>query len=841
MNSNMTVSPKGTLVGRGAVLSLTFSRLPFRLIFAAVWSAGILSLIYLVALPVWLAAFNDNSFQIKAATLGLARLFAGLFFAYLPVRLFFRQKVSYPKVIALAEASEAVKAGRPFNLFAVFSLELAKMTARLFAGPTHADSGALARALLKSTQLNFVLVRLAIDRSGLEKRLDGYSSRVDGAEVVARSFEVALAESHHQIEVGDVFVALCQADPVFQALLAELKLEVADVANVVYWQTNLIRKSLEGRRFLDPGRFRFSGGIGRDWAYGFTPLLNKYGLDLTRQVMAGGLNLEVVGREKEIEQIEESLGKSGKGGVVLVGEAGIGKRTTVLGLARRIATGQSGQNLAFKHVFEINIDSLLSDTHDTLEKLNRLFAEVRQAGNAIMVIENIQNLLKIRSAGLVEAAEMLVSYLDQSGVKLIGTLDVANYNQYVAANTALSERLDRVTVTESNEVETVRILEDTVPIIESRTGAIVSYEAIKETVKLAGKYIVDTPNPEKSISLLDGAVAHAASKRRETIITPEDVMAYITYKYEIPSGQANEGEKQKLLSLEDKMRRRIVGQEEAIKAIAGAMKRARAGVVNSKKPIGSFLFLGPTGVGKTETAKALAESYFGSAENMVRFDMSEFQNQADIYRLIGSGGNQPGMLTTAVREHPFSLLLFDEIEKANRNILDLFLQILDEGHLTDGSGRKVIFTNTIIICTSNAGADLIRQSIGSNVGYESVRKVLLDQIQKQNIYRPEFLNRFTQIVIFSPLSEADIAKIAGLMLAKVAETVKKTRRIDLEIAPEAVAYLARLGFDPQMGARPMARVIEEKIENLLAEKILSGKIEEGKKIVIGLLDIKGGE
>jgi ATP-dependent Clp protease ATP-binding subunit ClpC len=494
-------------------------------------------------------------------------------------------------------------------------------------------------------------------------------------------------------------------------------------------------------------------------------------------------------------------------------------------------------------VIQIDIDYLLGGIKspgELTERLSGVFSEAAAAGNIIIYFENFQNLLSSGDAGKVDATEVLLSFLDSPEMHIVGTCDIGNFNRHIATNSSLVQRFTRVTVEEPTSEEMIRILEDTVPIIEYKTHSIISYEAIKETVSAADKYILNLPNPEKSINLLDGATTKASSQRGKTIILPKDISEYVTEKFDVPAGEVEEGEKQKLLMLEDFLHQSVIGQAEAIAAISNALRRARAGVTNSKKPIGSFLFLGPTGVGKTETAKALSRSYFGAEDRMIRFDMSEFQNKEDIYRLIGSnigGEAEIGSLTTAVRERPFSLLLFDEIEKAHRDILDLFLQMLDEGIITDGEGRKVSFMNTIIIATSNAGANLIRESINNGEQYENMKKTLLDYLQKENIYRPEFLNRFTGVIAFSPLSQEEINQVAVLMIEKLKETIRQNKGITVEVEPKAIGELAKLGFDPVMGARPMARVIQEKLENLLATKILSGELKKGDSITIGVQDI----
>ncbi|MFA5926652.1 MAG: ATP-dependent Clp protease ATP-binding subunit [Patescibacteria group bacterium] len=849
MAEKSTTNSGGTLIGQSLVFDRYASNPLIRLLLVIFWIAGFLSILYIVVSifgPASLSQLAESSLDeedMRERYLGLSSLVAGLFIYYLPLRAFYLEKLKYPKVVPLLEAKGKLTKGETVNYFSLFSFDLAKSTRGIFSNSKKTNTTKdLAHALLGSKSIDFLLFRLGVGHDAIESLLNDYAGVETVPEVLRQALEVAVAEEHHQIEVGDVLVALAKVDPLFAKLIEDLKLTVADLAHVVYWQTSLIRKSLEGHRFLDPKRFRFTGGIGRDWAYGYTPMLDQFGHDLTASIQTRGLGIEIIGREKEIKEIAEALMRQNSGNAILVGEAGVGKRTTVLGLAKQIADGNIGDHLAYKHLIEVNLESLIATYQGeaAANAINSLFAEIISAGNIIVFIENIQNLLSNESAGSINAIELLLPFLDYPDMNIVATSDVATFNGLVASNTALAERFTRVTVDESGRAETIRILEDVVPAIEARAKVVISYEAIKETVVAADKYILSVPNPEKSINLLDGSATRAASERGRTIVLPKDIKEYVTDKYDVPASEAGQDEKDKLLHLEEEMHKRVVGQAEAVKAIANALKRVRAGVVNSKKPIGSFLFLGPTGVGKTETAKALAASYFGDEGRMIRFDMSEYQNKEDIYRFIGSnisGEDVQGTLTVAVREHPFSLLLFDEIEKAHRDILDLFLQVLDEGHLTDGFGRKVAFTNTIIICTSNAGSNLIRQSINSGTDYGKVKETLIEYLQQENIYRPEFLNRFTQIVAFSPLSPAEINSIAGLMISNLQNTVRENKGIEVEIAPETVAELAKMGFDPKMGARPMQRVIQEKVEDYLANQILSGKAKKGDKIMIGIRDI----
>jgi ATP-dependent Clp protease ATP-binding subunit ClpC len=843
--SKQIIKPEGTIIGRAVKLDRYFSNILFRVFFFALWIAGFAGLLYAVAISLGVSFETTGqdglllaqADDLKTGSMNLAIVSFGLLFAYLPLRMFYREKVRYPMTLSLSEAKEAIGKGENLNIFSFFSFQLAAATAGLFAGKKKFNSTELAQALLKSKDMNFILLRLGVSKDQLENSLKADSGDPDIDSIISAAFDIGVVEKHHQIEVGDVFIALCKIDPFFKAFVSSLKLEISDIAHVVYWQTSLIRRLLEGRRFLDPNRFRMTGGFGRDWAYGYTPLLRQFGRDLTNMIRSHGLGLEVIGREKEIKQIEEGLLRQNGGDVVLVGEPGIGKRTTVLGLSKKIAEGNIDDRLAFLHVVEVDMEALLSGNRgsgDIAARINQVMNEVISAGNIIVFIENIQNILSSGGAGSVDATELLLPFLDSPSLHLVVSTDVASFNEFIRPRTALLQRLTRISVEESNRAETIRIVEDVVPAMEAKTKSFISYEAIKAAVSAAEKYIMDIPNPEKSIDLLDGAAAHATSARGETIIIPKDISEYVTEKYNVPAAELSGNEKKILLNVEEEMHKSVIGQNEAIKAVSNALKRARTGLDESTKPIGSFLFLGPTGVGKTETAKALARTYFGNEDQMVRFDMSEYQSKEDVYRFIGSnlGGETQGALTTAVRERPFSLLLFDELEKAHPDILDLFLQVLDEGRLTDGLGRKVSFTNSIIICTSNAGANLIRESIQSGNEYDGVKKGLLDYLQKESIYRPEFLNRFTQVVVFAPLSQPEIEKVAALMIAKLEKTVAKNRRIKLEVTPGALAKLAKLGFDPEMGARPMERVIQEKVEDLLANKILSEELGEGDSFVI---------
>lgn len=835
MNPNIEVKIDNTVVGEAAKLDLKFSSMGFKLFAFAIWLFGFISIFVLSLTYLF-------SFEFTKPVLGLSLMMFAVMLGYMALRTFFFGKVKYPKLTTLSEVKGLIDAGKPVNVYSIFSFHLAKATFTLFKSKPldQVTTKDLIVSLLKTKDIMFILNRLGLSVKNLEESLADYQGQVGIASYCSRSVEIAISETHHQIETGDIFVALCENDPFFKQMIMNLKLDLTDISNLVYWRTKIVREQILQRSFFNPSKFHFDGGFGRDWASGYDTFIRQYSTDLTDAVRSFGVGREIVGLEKEVGQIEEAMMRQGSGNVILVGDAGIGKKTLVLSFAKSITDGKAAANLAFKHVVEIQTEALLSgDPAQLSNKIQGIFSEAVKAGNIILYFENIGNLFSGGAGGKSDLTEVILPYLE-TNLHIIGSCDVQTYNQIILNNSILASKFTRVSLDEPPMEDMIRIIEDNVGNIEYRSGAIISYEAIKATLSAADKYILNIPNPEKSITLLDGAVAKAASTRGKTIILPKDIMNYVAEKYDVPVAEVGEDEKTKLLNLESIMHEAVVGHSEAINAIAGALRRARAGVTDTKKPIGSFLFLGPTGVGKTETSKALAKAYFGGEDRMIRFDMSEYQNKEDIYRLIGSnlhGESVQGKLAMAVREHPFSLILFDEIEKANRDILDIFLQILDEGHMTDGNGRKVSFTNTIIICTSNAGANLIRESIKSGEAYDKAKKELMDYLQENNIYRPEFINRFSGVIAFAPLSREEIYQVALLLINKLKQTVFHNRQVNLEIAPDAVTKLAELGYDPLMGARPMARVIQEKVEDMLASKLLTGELKQGDTFNVTLQDI----
>ena len=431
-----------------------------------------------------------------------------------------------------------------------------------------------------------------------------------------------------------------------------------------------------------------------------------------------------------------------------------------------------------------------------------------------------------------DISESLAEYLSSGDIVMFSTATLEGYNRHVVSS-QIGSILSKVTIEEMNEDQAIQALESHIGNIEYKHNIYFSYDALSTAVKLSARLLRDQPLPGSALEICTEAGSFVKNKRENNIIvTSEDVGQIISRKTGVPATSITEDESVKLLRLEEEMHKRIIGQEEAVKLVANALRRARAEIRSQKKPIANFLFLGPTGVGKTELSKTIASVYFGGEERMIRVDMSEFQDKASIYRLIGQPGQKgSGILTEAVRQQPFSIVLLDEMEKADPDVLNLFLQVFDDGRLTDSVGRVIDFTNTIIVATSNAATAYVQKRLSEGGSVEEVRQELIRGELKQ-YYRPEFLNRFDGIVLFRTLKREEIKQVASLMLKRVEKDLEN-RGVGLVVEEAALEALAEVGFDPNFGARPMRRAIQEHVENQLAELILAKKLQRRNTVILG--------
>ncbi|TSC95478.1 MAG: ATP-dependent Clp protease ATP-binding subunit ClpC [Parcubacteria group bacterium Athens1014_10] len=663
---------------------------------------------------------------------------------------------------------------------------------------------------------------------------------LDLKKIILKAYFVAYNQNNPCLDFMGLLTALAEEESIVKEIFYDLEIDSEKIKNVFAWigfDEELIKRE---KKFRINAFFKPKGVMNRSFTAVATPFLDQYSQDLTISAKSGSFSL-CVGREKEIKQIFQSL-ESGKNGFVLVGEPGVGKKSIIEGIAQLMVEEEVPEILKDKRLISLDIGSLAGGESTTIEtKLKAIINEVARAGNIILFIEDISNIVGVKSrSGELDVADIIYSYLNNKYLILFSTCSAADY-QRVLKNSALGNFLEKNVIEEPKKNQAIQILESKVGALEARHQIYFSYKAIEQIVELTSRYLPDQNLPEKGISLLEEASVYVnQAKGKNSLIKEEDAAYLVSRKTKIPLTKITEKESEKLLNLEKRIHQRIIGQEEAVIAVSAALRRARTELRELKRPIANLLFLGPTGVGKTELAKAIGEIYFGSEKNMIRLDMSEYQEKSSIDRMLGApisyrGSEMGGYLTEAVKKQPFSLLLLDEIEKAHPDILNLFLQVMEDGRLTDSSGKTVDFTNIILIGTSNACSNFIQEEIRNNKDIIEIKKDLLNQ-ELKSYFLPEFLNRFDEIIVFKPLIKEEIKQIAHLLLIKLQKQLDK-KGISLRATDEAIEELVELGYDPIFGARPLKRVIQDRVNNSLADYLLKGEL---KRRDIAVLE-KGGE
>jgi len=693
------------------------------------------------------------------------------------------------------------------------------------------------RDLLDINKIKLLLRNKIREYRQSEQKGLGYTR--DYQDTIWEALKIARQRHHAQVVVGDILSALAIFDPVFQKILLDANLKKEDIENLTWWLESLKKRIDEGKRWWDYHNLMKKGTLAKEWTAGYTLTLDKYAVDWTEVAKKEGFP-EIIGHHEPIEQAERILARHEYNNVLLVGEPGVGRKGIVQGLVRRAVLGQSLPDINYKRVVELNLTGLLTmltDPEEVEASLDKIFQETVAAGNIILVIDEFHNFIGVKPGpGKIDIAGVIAPYLNLPQFQVVAVCSFAGLHKNIEQNPSILNLFEKVEVEEPQEKETMMILENFALILEQKYKIFVSYPALREIVSLSRRYLSSLPFPKKALDLLDEAMIFVKKSTKEKILLPSHIAQVITQKTQVPVGEIEIKEKEVLLNLEKSIHQRIINQAEAVSEVATALRRARSEVNVRRGPMGTFLFLGPTGVGKTETAKALCQIYFGAENRMIRLDMSEFQEVKDVARLIG-GPDEEGMLTTAVREAPFSLILLDEIEKAHPNILNLFLQVLDEGFLTDGLGRKVDFKNSIIIATSNAAYQVILEALKTQEEWSGVKQKLLDYIFNKGIFRPEFINRFDAVVVFRPLTKENLLDVAALMLTALKKNLKE-KGIDFTITLALKEKIATLGYNPTFGAREMKRVIQDKVENVLAQALLSGELKRGDIVEIDAATFK---
>jgi len=694
------------------------------------------------------------------------------------------------------------------------------------------------RLIFEETDLKKKLAKEKLDKevNNLKKIHQEETYSQEFFNIIKKATLLAATNFHRQIELRDFLVIAAEQSQSFREVLAEADMTSEDIDHVAAWEDFVEYELRKKRQFWRLENLMKKRGIGKRWAAGYTVNLDRYSVEVSDFIKKQDLSIHLMAHKKEIYATERILARGGANNVLLVGRPGVGRSSIAYAFAKKATEGRSFSNLNDKRILELDMQAALAglDTEgEMLERLNIIFSEAVNAGNVILIIDEIHNFLgSTKGPGAINISSVISPYLSSTDFQVIGITNYEGWHKYIENSPSIKNLFVKVEAAEPTPLQTILILEDMVPGLEKQYRTSINYRVLRDIVKLTGQYIQNVPFPEKAIDILTEVLVYAQRKGGKKVLS-EYVNKIISERVEVPVGLVKEEERQKLLALEERIHKRVVDQEEAVKLISQAMRRARAGIKGRKRPIGTFLFLGPTGVGKTETSKALAEAYFGSEKKMIRFDMSEYQQIGSISRLIGlPEKEEPGLLTKAITDNPFSLLLLDEMEKTHPNILNLFLQVFDEGRLTDAFGRRVSFIDSIIISTSNAGAEFIREQVKQGKSLESFKSNLTDYLLKQGIFRPEFLNRFDAVVVFRPLAHEDLVKIAVLMLNNLSKRLQEGMGIRLVINHDLVEKVAKLGYKPEFGARPMRRVIQDKIESRIAKEILEKSLKRGDFIEI---------
>lgn len=629
-----------------------------------------------------------------------------------------------------------------------------------------------------------------------------------------------------------IMVAIILLHPSKEGILANVHITTDDLIAGFDWYYN-IDKLIE-----EANKPKKTGGLARDWAFGYIPTLSMFGTnisDVGHQMM---ISTDFPSRSEIVDKMIDILSSNGTQNVALIGGHGSGKTAIVQSFADRLLDGNNKvpQNLKYHQVYVLDASRLISaaSSRSNLETLiRRILIEANRAKNIILCLDNAQVFFE-ESAGTIDISNSIEQILETGAVRLILTMDEQKFLKISQNKPSLTNSLNRIKVAPTNFDDTMRILEDDIISIEYKRNITYTYQALKRSYDLASRYIYDIVMPGQASKLLKEAANYAVNQ----VVGEESIIKTVESTMNVKVGNASSvEEKEKLLHLEELIHQRMINQTKAVSAVANAIRRARSGVRNQNRPIGTFLFLGPTGVGKTELAKALSEIYFNGENNLIRIDLNEYVMAEDVNRLIASGAENPNSLTAQVMKNPFSVILLDEIEKAHPNVLTTLLQLLDEGILRDFNNREISFRDSIVIATSNAMADRIREYIERGYNLDQFEDKFVSELISNGDFKTEFLNRFDEIVIFRPLNQGELRQVIDLILKGVNKTLAP-QHLSIEVDDNAKDFLVEKGYDPRLGARPMRRIVQKSVENIIAKKMLANEATPGSTLRITLEEVE---
>lgn len=767
-----------------------------------------------------------NAFLLTSSTgaLGLAMAFTGLAMLLILARTYARSTIIQGPPRPISDLTDGD------NLANSLSYDLA-VALKGLPDSTRATSAQLFRSLYQSSPyIRDLCLRLELPlETTVTKLMHLAPQPLDISQLLQQALAASQKRQGQAVRPGDCIGVLLTHEKL-GTFLRQQHLQAKDVSTVLHRYHWLEDQKQQRQLWWQPQHLLAFTGFGRSFAAGFTTFVDRFA-----RLPHGQIWDAIDGHESELDQLITSLARERQSNVLLVGSPGAGTYGLIKELYQRIQHNHAhptlnGQRLLYIHLAQI---ATLGTTPSEQQALvTRALNEMEQAGNIIVVLDGISSILSQTPGGL-NAGQALTPFLSSPAVRVITLISPDDFRQTVEPHPDLLEYFEVIDVPPLSASATLRLLVRTIGAWEHRYGVFVPYRTLRELVRQSQHILPFVPFPEKAFDLLEDAVA-SEQGNGEGIITPQDIQRIISQKVNVNVGDISASESDRLLRLEDVMHQRVINQRAAITAVARTMVRARAGTRHPNKPIGSFLFLGPTGVGKTETAKALAHAYYGSDKRLQRLDMTQFTGSVGVERLLGSG-IITGQLTSIIAANPFSVLLLDEFEKADALVQQLFMPILDEGYVTDSSGRKYSFSNTIIIATSNAGAEYIRQQIGdSGTAPDGFADGLREHVLSSGIFKPELLNRFDGVITFTPLSRSHIEEIAALMLRHLNKRLDANHGVTVAITPELVQFLSEIGYDPDFGARPMARAIQDTVEYAIAEQITRGITKPGQAITLHL-------
>ena len=681
---------------------------------------------------------------------------------------------------------------------------------------------------LSSYLVTVVMDRLGIPQDEIKRFLSMRKEKIS-------TINFSVISKSEVVTFPDYSRAVYSSSSEFSAFLLSYGVTEKLWGGAVDWISRVRYRQIRERRFWSREILGRIPSLGKDWAFGKAWTLMKYANLVQEEPLYRSLDESLfVFYRKEFEEVEAVLTRASGANALVVSEDPENAMDLVVMLGMAIDRGYAYPQIEGKRVFLLRPSVLLNgiSTKQDFEQLFiEIFKEARDSGNIILAIENFSTLIDAAYTYGTDIVSLLGIFLSSPELHVVALIDKHRYHDSLEPHKAITSLFEKVTMQEKDRDAVLHVLEDRVLSVEAREKVFITYAALCAIVENSERYFSDSFLYEKAKNILV-EIGPFVRRQGKKNVSKEDVLALFEEKTGIPQGIVRNDEKEKLLNIETSLHQRVIGQDEAVSAIANALRRSRAGVGNPRRPIGSFLFLGPTGVGKTETTKALAQTFFGDEDAIVRFDMSEYKTDDSLKRLIGSfEGEKSGVLSTKLREKPYCILLLDEFEKTNKEVLDLFLQILDEGFFSDMEGNKVNVRNAIIIATSNAGSDIIFECAKNGGGIQNKKTDIISSIISQGIFKPELINRFDGTILFEPLKKEELKKIAGIMLIKL-ESRLREKGIKLQVTDELIEQVALQGMDPAFGARPMNRYIQEKIEALVADKIIRGQINQGDAVVI---------